>query len=138
MIDKVFLEEQKKDCIILAHNYQVPEIQEAADFVGDSLELLKRIPSESIDLALTSPPFALQRQKEYGNLNQDEYVDWLMAFTVEVKRVLRETGSFVLDLGGFTPLLYAFDDREHILDLLESVTGARLTFCYFRIPFPKL
>lgn len=69
-------------------------------FVGDSLELLERIPSESIDLALTSPPFALQRQKEYGNLDQDEYVDWLLAFTVEVKRVLRETGSFVLDLGG--------------------------------------
>jgi quinolinate synthase len=42
MIDYAFLEEQKKDCIILAHNYQVPEIQEAADFVGDSLDLCKR------------------------------------------------------------------------------------------------
>jgi quinolinate synthase len=41
-IDKDFLKEQKKDCIILAHNYQVPEIQEAADFVGDSLDLCKR------------------------------------------------------------------------------------------------
>jgi NADH-quinone oxidoreductase subunit D len=38
-----------------------------------------------------------------------------------------------LDLGGFTPLLYAFDDREKILDLLEGITGARLTYCYYRI-----
>lgn len=69
-------------------------------YVGDALELLKRTPSNSVDLALTSPPFALQRQKEYGNLEQDKYVDWLLSFTLEVKRVLKETGSFVLDLGG--------------------------------------
>jgi NADH-quinone oxidoreductase subunit D len=41
-------------------------------------------------------------------------------------------GAFLLDLGGFTPLLYAFDDREKILDLLEGLTGARLTYCYYR------
>jgi NADH-quinone oxidoreductase subunit D len=41
--------------------------------------------------------------------------------------------AFLLDLGGFTPLLYAFDDREKILDLLESITGSRLTYSYFRI-----
>jgi site-specific DNA-methyltransferase (cytosine-N4-specific) len=69
-------------------------------YVGDARKLLKRVPSESIDLAITSPPFALQRQKEYGNLDQNLYVDWLLSFTIEVKRVLKETGSFVLDLGG--------------------------------------
>jgi len=42
-------------------------------------------------------------------------------------------GAFLLDLGGFTPLLYAFDDREKILDLLEAITGARLTYCYYRV-----
>ncbi len=42
-------------------------------------------------------------------------------------------GAFVMDLGGFTPLLYAFDDREKILDLLEAITGSRLTYSYFRI-----
>jgi NADH-quinone oxidoreductase subunit D len=41
-------------------------------------------------------------------------------------------GAFLLDLGGFTPLLYAFDDREKILDLLERITGSRLTYCYYR------
>jgi len=69
-------------------------------YVGDGLDLLKRMPSESIDLAITSPPFALQRQKEYGNLDQNEYVDWLLMFAPEVKRVLKKIGSFVLDLGG--------------------------------------
>lgn len=41
--------------------------------------------------------------------------------------------AFLLDLGGFTPLLYAFDDREKILDLLEGITGSRLTYSYYRI-----
>lgn len=69
-------------------------------YLGDALQLLACLPDESIDLVLTSPPFALQRKKEYGNRDQDEYVDWLLHFTVQVKRVLKETGSFVLDLGG--------------------------------------
>lgn len=68
--------------------------------VGDALDLLSSMPDESIDLAITSPPFALQRQKEYGNLDQNMYVDWLMPFTLELKRVVKGTGSFVLDLGG--------------------------------------
>ena len=69
-------------------------------FCGDSLVLLKDIKSNSIDLVITSPPFALLRQKEYGNKSQCEYVDWLSGFAKEVHRVLKSTGSFVLDLGG--------------------------------------
>jgi DNA modification methylase len=68
--------------------------------VGDSLELLAHLPENSVDLVITSPPFALQRQKEYGNLDQEEYVGWLLVFTKEVKRVIKESGSFVIDLGG--------------------------------------
>jgi len=71
-----------------------------AAYVGDALELLQGLPDGSVDLVLTSPPFALQRQKEYGNVDQDEYVDWLLSFTIEIKRVLKSAGSFVLDLGG--------------------------------------
>jgi SAM-dependent methyltransferase len=68
--------------------------------VGDSRELLKALPNESVDLIMTSPPFALQRQKAYGNESQENYIDWLMEFVPDIKRVLKETGSFVLDLGG--------------------------------------
>ncbi|MDD4891765.1 MAG: DNA methyltransferase, partial [Phycisphaerae bacterium] len=71
-----------------------------AAHVGDALELLPRLDSESVDLVFTSPPFALQRQKEYGNKDQSEYVDWLLTFAPEIRRVLKETGSFVIDLGG--------------------------------------
>lgn len=69
-------------------------------YVGDSLDLLARLPADSVDLVITSPPFALQRQKEYGNETEDAYVDWLLQFAEPVKRVLRPTGSYVLDLGG--------------------------------------
>lgn len=68
--------------------------------LGDAMQLLKATPTESIDLIMTSPPFALQTPKAYGNEKQDKYVDWLLAYADEIKRVLKPTGSFVLDLGG--------------------------------------
>lgn len=68
--------------------------------VGDSLEMVPAIPDASVDLVITSPPFALLREKEYGNKLQVEYVDWLCRFGRAVHRVLKDTGSFVLDLGG--------------------------------------
>ena len=57
------------------------------------------LPDSSVQLAITSPPFALQRQKEYGNRPQSEYVDWLYVFASKVKSKLTEDGSFVLDIG---------------------------------------
>jgi site-specific DNA-methyltransferase (cytosine-N4-specific) len=71
-----------------------------AAYIGDSLDLLTRLPDDSVDLVMTSPPFALQREKEYGNKTQNEYVDWLEQFARLVKQKLSNTGSFVLDLGG--------------------------------------
>jgi DNA modification methylase len=68
--------------------------------LGDSRNVLQTIPSDSVDLVVTSPPFALLREKEYGNHDQSEYVEWLCGFGAEVLRVLKRTGSFVLDLGG--------------------------------------
>lgn len=71
-----------------------------AAYHGDSLVLLAGIPDNSINLVVTSPPFALQRQKEYGNKDQSDYVDWLTEFARLVHAKLRDDGSFVLDLGG--------------------------------------
>ncbi len=67
---------------------------------GDSAELLACLPDQSVDLVLTSPPFALLRKKTYGNEEQDQYVEWLGRFGEAAYRVLKESGSFVLDLGG--------------------------------------
>lgn len=69
-------------------------------FCGDSLELLSQVPDDSVNLVMTSPPFALQRKKEYGNKDQGEYIDWLSGFAKIVLKKLRPDGSFVLDLGG--------------------------------------
>ncbi len=71
-----------------------------ATFMIDAIELLRRLPSNSVDLVMTSPPFALTRQKEYGNERVDRYLQWFMPFCEEIKRVLKDSGSFVLDIGG--------------------------------------
>jgi DNA modification methylase len=68
--------------------------------VVKSEDFLPSMSEASVDLVLTSPPFALLREKAYGNLNQAAYVDWLVSFGPLVRRVLKDTGSFVLDLGG--------------------------------------
>jgi len=69
-------------------------------FVGDSLKLIKHLNDDSIDLILTSPPFALTRQKEYGNKQEQEYLDWFMKFAKEFYRLIKPKGSLVIDLGG--------------------------------------
>jgi hypothetical protein len=73
---------------------------EGAAYIGDSRELLEELPDGSVNLVLTSPPFALQRKKEYGNLDQHEYVDWFLEFARVVRRKLRDDGSFIVDFGG--------------------------------------
>jgi len=69
-------------------------------YVGDALNYLAEIEDSTIDLVMTSPPFALRRQKAYGNVEESEYVNWIKPFGKEVFRVLKDSGSFVLDLGG--------------------------------------
>lgn len=62
--------------------------------------------------------------------------EYIRVITSEMNRISSHLvwwGAFLLDLGGFTPLLYGFDDREKILDLLEGITGSRLTYSYYRI-----
>src|SRR5271154_3736843 len=71
-----------------------------AAYVGDSRLLLRELPDASVNLVVTSPPFALHFKKEYGNKDQPDYIPWFLDFAREVKRVLVEDGSFVIDLGG--------------------------------------
>lgn len=69
-------------------------------FCGDSINLLSEVDDSSVNLVMTSPPFVLQRPKEYGNLEHDEYLDWMIGYGQLIKRKLRDDGSFVIDLGG--------------------------------------
>jgi DNA modification methylase len=69
-------------------------------FIGDSLNLLGELKDNSIDLVITSPPFALLREKEYGNKSQEHYLEWLTQFAKLVYKKLKPEGSFVMDVGG--------------------------------------
>jgi DNA modification methylase len=69
-------------------------------YLGDSLKLMAQLPDESIDLICTSPPFALVRKKEYGNVNAHEYIEWFKAFAREFYRILKPQGSLAIDIGG--------------------------------------
>lgn len=79
---------------------QVYKTRNGVQLVGDSRQLLEQLPSDSVDLIVSSPPFALQRKKSYGNKDQAEYVQWLCEFGAAALRTLKETGSLVIDLGG--------------------------------------
>lgn len=69
--------------------------------LGDSLGMLhKSLSVESVDLVVTSPPFGLVRKKSYGNEDADRYLNWFRPFAEGFKRVLKNDGSLVIDIGG--------------------------------------
>ena len=69
-------------------------------YLGDSLDLLRSMPTGSVNLVVTSPPYALHFKKAYGNETKDKYIEWFLPFAREILRVLADDGSFVLNIGG--------------------------------------
>jgi DNA modification methylase len=65
---------------------------------GDSKEQLKLISDNSVDLVVTSPPYADQRKNTYGGISHDEYVQWFLPISEQLLRVLKPTGTFVLNI----------------------------------------
>jgi DNA modification methylase len=68
--------------------------------LGGALDALANEPPASVDLIVTSPPFGLVRKKEYGNVSADEYVDWFRPFAASFSRLLKDSASLVIDIGG--------------------------------------
>jgi len=66
--------------------------------LGDCLDVLKSLPGNSVDLIVTSPPYADQRKTTYGGVSPDKYVEWFLPITKELKRVLHPKGTFVLNI----------------------------------------
>lgn len=66
--------------------------------LGDSRNVLRGIPSETIDLIITSPPYSDQRKQTYGGVRADDYVDWFMPIASELLRVLKPSGTFILNI----------------------------------------
>ena len=71
---------------------------------GDCLEAMLNMPSDSVDLIVTSPPYADRRKKQYGGLPADKYADWFMPRAAEMQRILKPRGSFVCNT------------KEHVVD----------------------
>ncbi|MFW6327584.1 MAG: DNA-methyltransferase [Bacteroidota bacterium] len=67
-------------------------------YLGDCRDVLKDIPNNSVDLIFTSPPYADQRKNTYGGIKPDKYVEWFLPITEELLRILRPTGTFVLNI----------------------------------------
>lgn len=67
-------------------------------FLGDCKEILKQLSDNTVDLIFTSPPYADQRKNAYGGIHPDDYVEWFLPITNELLRVLKPTGTFVLNI----------------------------------------
>lgn len=65
---------------------------------GDCLEKLKEFPNSSVDLIITSPPYADQRKNTYGGIKPEKYVSWFLPITAELFRVLKNDGTFILNI----------------------------------------
>jgi len=65
---------------------------------GDCREVLSELPAKSADLIVTSPPYGSRRKNSYGGIHPDHYVEWFLPISLELKRVLKDTGSFILNI----------------------------------------
>ena len=65
---------------------------------GDCLDRLGAVDDTSVDLIMTSPPYANQRASTYGGIKPDEYVDWFMPIAEQMHRVLKPSGTFILNI----------------------------------------
>jgi len=66
--------------------------------LGDCEKELKNIPNNSVDLIFTSPPYADQRKNTYGGIHPDKYVEWFLPISKQLLRVLKPTGTFILNI----------------------------------------
>ena len=66
--------------------------------LGDCLNVLSQMPSDSVDLVITSPPYADSRKGTYGGIHPDEYVAWFLPIAGELKRVIKPNGTFILNI----------------------------------------
>ncbi len=67
-------------------------------YLGDSKEQLKLFSDNSVDLVVTSPPYADQRISTYGGISHDKYVEWFLPISEQLLRILKPTGTFVLNI----------------------------------------
>ena len=105
---------------------------------GDCLEKMKDIPDGSVDMIFTSPPYAERRKATYGGTNENKYVDWFLPIGSEIKRILKPTGSFFINIKPHTNKgersLYVYD----LICRLKRETGFMFVeeYCWTKNAFP--
>ncbi len=86
--------------------------------IGDNLLILPEYSEGSFDLVITSPPYGTLRAKHYGGPKPDDYVDWFLPRAREFHRVLKSTGSFILNIGRLTE---EGEEHPYVFDLVLSL-----------------
>jgi site-specific DNA-methyltransferase (cytosine-N4-specific) len=113
---------------LLPHTVATYQTSSGAAFAGDSRLLLERLPEESIDLIVTSPPYALRKEKEYGNRPPEKYNEWFLDFADRVYDVLADDGCFVIEIGGGWQKSVPVRSLYHF-ELLTELAGSDGPFC---------
>lgn len=85
---------------------------------GDSLEVLKSLPDNCIDLIVTSPPYSDQRKTTYGGVHPDKYVEWFLPISEQLLRVLKPTGSFILNI---KEKVYEGERHTYVIELILAL-----------------
>jgi DNA modification methylase len=85
--------------------------------LGDSRDRLKEIEDNSIDLIFTSPPYADQRKNTYGGIDPDHYVEWFLPISGELLRVLKPSGTFILNI---KERVVDGERHTYVLDLIKA------------------
>ncbi len=122
---------------LLPHAAPVYETQLGFALCEDSLTVLRALPSSSINLVFTSPPYALHFKKAYGNADKADYIDWFKPFASEIKRVLTDDGSLVLNIGGSwnkgspTRSIYQY---KLLVELVENIGYFLAQDCFWYNP----
>jgi site-specific DNA-methyltransferase (adenine-specific) len=87
-------------------------------FQEDCRNILPALSENSIDLIVTSPPYADQRNHTYGGIRPDEYVEWFLPISAQLKRVLKPTGSFILNI---KERVVAGERHTYVLELILAM-----------------
>lgn len=90
----------------------------AAFYLADCLEILTDMATDSVDLIITSPPYSDQRNGTYGGIHPDKYVEWFLPRTSELLRVLKPTGTFILNI---KEKVVNGERHTYVLDLIHGM-----------------
>lgn len=95
-----------------------PRIQSNKVHAGDCLEILPKLTNESVNLVVTSPPYADSRTKTYGGIHPDRYVEWFLPISDELQRVLKNDGSFILNI---KEKVFKGERHTYVLELILAM-----------------